>query len=195
MLPSSLHLLITENDDNSSHEDSSKEDSSDEDAATAAADEDADDAVVNDDLFPMAKMAQKKRGTAARGREGTTKKSGVRKTTGEETIDLETPPRKKPRTAAARYSIEKRGCYTVNPYPHRSKNKIDVVLHEGGVQSKDAQPQVSLLLGGKTLSVQWKMPEKLFSDLQAGVLRHHTRDEEGGSRRHRMILQGTSSDH
>jgi hypothetical protein len=94
-----------------------------------------------------------------------------------------------------RYSIEKRGCYTVNPYPHRSKNKIDIVLHEGGMQSKDAQPQVSLLLGGKTLSVQWKMPEKLFSDLQAGVLRHHTRDEEGGSRRHRRILQGTSSDH
>ncbi len=33
--------------------------------------------------------------------------------------------------------------------------------------SKDAQPQVSLLLGGKTLSVQWKTLEKLFSKLQA----------------------------
>jgi hypothetical protein len=93
------------------------------------------------------------------------KSSAGRKTTGEETIDLDTPPRKKPRAAAARYSIETRGCYTVNPYAHRSKNKIDVVLHEGGVPSKDAQPQVSLLLGGKTLSVQWKTSEKLFSKL------------------------------
>ena len=57
----------------------------------------------------MANRAQKKRGTATRGSKGTTKKSGNRNTTGEETIDLETPPRKKPRTAAARYSIEKRG--------------------------------------------------------------------------------------
>jgi hypothetical protein len=42
-----------------------------------------------------------------------------------------------------------RGCYTVNPYAHRSKNKIDVMLHAGGVPSKDAPPQVSLLLGGR----------------------------------------------
>ncbi len=35
------------------------------------------------------------------------------------------------------------------------------------VSSKDAQPQVSLLLGGKALSVQWKTSEKLFSELQA----------------------------
>jgi len=41
------------------------------------------------------------------------------------------------------------------------------VLHEGGVPSKNAQPQVSLLLGGKTLSVQWKTSEKLFSEMQA----------------------------
>ena len=113
----------------------------------------------------MAKTAPKKRGAAAVGKKAAPKK----KTTGEETIDLDTPPRKKPRAAAARYSIEKRGCYTVNPYAHRSKNKIDVVLHEGGVPSKDAQPQVSLLLGGKTLSVQWKTSEKLFSELQASA--------------------------
>ena len=122
----------------------------------------------------MAKTAPKKRGAAAVGKKAAPKK----KTTGEETIDLDTPPRKKPRAAAARYSIEKRGCYTVNPYAHRSKNKIDVVLHEGGVPSKDAQPQVSLLLGGKTLSVQWKTSEKLFSELQAsaqGIARDSSR--------------------
>jgi hypothetical protein len=157
--PSSFHLLITENYGNSSNDDSSDKDTSDEDATTAAANEDSADA--NDDpdnLFPMAKTAPKKRGAAAGGRKAAPKKSVGRKTTGEETIDLDTPPRKrKPCAPAARYSIEKRGCYTVNPYAHRSKNKIDVELHEGGVPSKDAQPQVSLLLGGKTLSVQWKM--------------------------------------
>jgi hypothetical protein len=100
----------------------------------------------DDDLFPMAKTAPKKRGVAAGGRKAAPKKTAGRKTTGEdETIDLDTPPRKKPRAAAARYSIEKRGCYTVNPYAHRSKNKIDVVLHEVGVPSKDAKPMVSPL--------------------------------------------------
>jgi hypothetical protein len=34
---------------------------------------------------------------------------------------------------------------------------------------KDKQPQVSLLLGGKTLSVQLKTSEKLFSELQAST--------------------------
>ena len=100
--PSSLHLL--DNDDN---------------------DVDDDDDDDPDDLFPMAKTAPKKRGTAAVGKKAAPKK----KTTGEETIDLDTPPRKKPRAPAARYSTDKRGCYTVNPYAHRSKNKIDVVLH------------------------------------------------------------------
>jgi len=109
----------------------------------------------------------KKTSTAAGTKKAASTKTGGRKSTGGETIDLDTPPRKKPRTAAARYSTEKRGCYTVNPYAHRSKNKIDVVLHEGGVPSKNAQPQVSLLLGGKTLSVQWKTSEKLFSEMQA----------------------------
>ena len=167
--PSSFHLLISENDGDSSDEDSNDTDSSDEDT---------DDADASDDLFPMAKTAPKKRGAAAGGRNAAPKKSAGRKTTGEETIDLDTPPRKKPRAPAARYSIEERGCYTVNPYAHRSKNKIDVVLHEGGVPTKDAQPQVSLLLGGKTLSVQWKTSEKLFSELQAsaqGIARDSSR--------------------
>jgi hypothetical protein len=162
-----------------SNDDSSDEDTSNEDTATAAADKDSADANDDpDDLFPMAKTAPKKRGAAAGGRKAAPKKYAGRKTTGEETIDLDTPPRKNPRAPAARYSIEKRGCYTVNPYAHRSKNKIDVLLHKGGVPSKDAQPQVSLLLGGKTLSVQWKTLEKLFSELQAsaqGIARDFSR--------------------
>ena len=107
----------------------------------------------------MPKTVQKKKGAAAGGWKAASKKSGGgRKTTGE-TINLDTPPRKKPPTSAAHYSPEKRGCYTVNPYAHRLKNK--------SVPSKDAQPQVYLLLGGKTLSVQQKMSEKLFSKMQA----------------------------
>ena len=113
----------------------------------------------------MVKTAPKKRSAAAGGKKAAPKK----KITGEDTIDLDTPPRKKPRVPVARYSTEKRGFFTMNPYAHGSKNKIDVVLHEGGVPSKDAQPQVSLLLGGKTLSVQWKTSEKLFSELQASA--------------------------
>ena len=96
-------------------------------------------------------------------------KPAGRKTTGEDDIiNLDTPPPgKKPRASSApRFSIEKKGGYTVNPYVQGSKNKIDVILHEGVV---DAQPQVSLLLGGKTLSVQWKSSEKLFSELQAAA--------------------------
>jgi hypothetical protein len=172
--PSSPDLLISENDDDSSDD---EDDDDDDDDTTAADDDDDNDDDANDDpddLFPMAKTAPKKRGAAAGGKKAAPKK----KTTGEETIDLDTPPRKKPRVPAARYSTEKRGCYTVNPYAHSSKNKIDVVLHEGGVPSKDAQPQVSLLLGGKTLSVQWKTSEKLFSELQAsaqGIARDSSR--------------------
>ena len=113
----------------------------------------------------MAKTATKT-STASGTKKAASTKTGSRKSTGE-TIDIDTPPKKKRSTVAARYSIKKEGFYTMNPYAHGSKNKIDIVLHEGGVPSKDAQPQVSLLLGGKALSVQWKTSEKLFSELQA----------------------------
>jgi hypothetical protein len=105
----------------------------------------------------MPKTVPKKKGTTARGRKADSKKSARGRPS---TL---TPPRKKTCTSAMRYLIKNRGCYTNNPYAHYLKNKIDVVLHEGGMPSKDAQPQVSLLLGGKTLSVQWKKSEKLFS--------------------------------
>ena len=108
----------------------------------------------------------KKTSTAAGTKKAASTKTGGRKSM-RETIDIDTPPKKKRSTVAARYSIKKEGFFTMNPYAHGSKNKIDVVLHEGGVPSKDAQPQVTLLLGGKTLSVQWKTSEKLFSEMQA----------------------------
>jgi hypothetical protein len=117
----------------------------------------------------MAKTA-KKTTTAAGTKRAASKKTGSSKSTGETIdIDIDTPLKKKRSTVAARYSIKKEGFYTMNPYAHGLKNKIDIVLHEGGVPSKDAQPQVSLLLGGKTLSVQWKTSKKLFSELQASA--------------------------
>jgi len=115
----------------------------------------------------MAKTA-KKTSTAAGTKKAASTKTGGRKST-RETIDIDTPPKKKRSTVAPRYSIKKEGFFTMNPYAHGPKNKIDIVLHEGGVPSKDAQPQVSLLLGGKALSVQWKTSGKLFSELQASA--------------------------
>ena len=157
--PSSLHLLITENQNNSSDDYSSDKDTSnkDEDTTTTAANEDSteangDDTDANDDPF------------STRGRKAASKKSGGRKTTGE-TINYDTPPEEK--AAHLRRALLDR--YIINSYAHLSKNKIDVMLHKGGMPSKDAQPQVSLLLGGKTLSVHWKTLEKLFSKLRASV--------------------------
>jgi hypothetical protein len=98
-------------------------------------------------------------------------KKGRAKTTGEEEpIDVDSPPpTKKQRATLTRFFVDPPRGFTVNPYIQGTKNKIDVVLHEGGVPPPDAQPQVSLLLGGRMLSVQWKTSEKLFSDLQVAV--------------------------
>jgi hypothetical protein len=86
-----------------------------------------------------------------------------------EAIDLDTPPRKKPRAAATalRYSVNTMQGFTINPYAKGLKNKINIVLQEGGVPPDDAQPHITLLPGGMTLSIQWKAPEKLYTELQA----------------------------
>ena len=94
------------------------------------------------------------------------KKAG-KKTTGEILV-IDTPT-KKQRVAPTRFSVDAARCFTVNPYVVGGKNKIDIVLHEGGSPTKDAQPQVTLLPGGRTLSVQWKIREELFSELQAST--------------------------
>jgi hypothetical protein len=97
-----------------------------------------------------------------------------RKTTGDKVfIDLDTPPppgkKQRASSSAPRYSIKKKGGYAVIPYVQGTKYKINIVLHMGVV---DAQPQVrTLLIRGRTLSVQWKSSEKLFSELQAAAQR------------------------
>jgi hypothetical protein len=57
--------------------------------------------------------------------------------------------------------------YTMNPYSRGSKNRIDVVFQNGSVPSKSKEPVISLDHGGKALRAEWKLPEKLFTDLQA----------------------------
>ena len=99
------------------------------------------------------------------------KKAG-KKTMGEkDAIILNTPPSKKQRasSSASHFSTNTLHRHTVNPYVKGNKKRINVILHKGGVPSKDAQPQVVLLPGGRTLSLQWKSPEKLFSGLQAAT--------------------------
>ena len=106
---------------------------------------------------------------AAKKKAPATKKAG-KKTTGNEPVVVDTPPpKKKQRTAPTRFSINTLRGHTVNPYAQGNKNKIDIVLHEGGVPPKDAQPQVTLLPGGRMVSIQWKADERLFSHLQASV--------------------------
>ena len=44
---------------------------------------------------------------------------------------------------------------------------IDLDTPDSSVPSKAEEPMVTLEYGGKTLHVKWKLPEKLFTDLQA----------------------------
>ena len=98
------------------------------------------------------------------------KKDGA-KTTGEDVINLDTPPKKKKtgtaKKAAEYFSTTTLKGFTVNPYSRGSKNRIDVVFHASGVPSKAEEPVVTLDHGGRALGVEWKLPEKLFTDLQA----------------------------
>ncbi len=65
-------------------------------------------------------------------------------------INLDTPPRKNLRTTTTA------SCYSINPYAKGLKNKIDIILHKGGVPPPKRSAQAKLLPGGMTLSVQWR---------------------------------------
>jgi hypothetical protein len=114
-------------------------------------------------------MAKSTKSTASAAAKKSTKKPNNKKTTGMEAIDLNTPPRKKPHTTATalRCSVDMTRGLTINPYAKGSKNKINIILHKGGVPPDDAQPHVTLLPGGMMLSIQWKAPKKLSTKLQA----------------------------
>jgi hypothetical protein len=113
----------------------------------------------------MAKGKKNKATTTA------TKKAG-NKTTGDNDIEVGTPLSKKAKQraatrAAAYFSTTALKGYTVNPYSRGSKNRIDVVFHDGSVPSKSKELVISLDHRGKALCVEWMLPEKLFMDLQA----------------------------
>ena len=59
--------------------------------------------------------------------------------------------------------------YTVNPWLKGTKNYIDVVFHDGGVSDKSEEPNIILDNGGNALRIKWKLPEKLFTAMQATV--------------------------
>ncbi len=121
MPPSSLHLLITENNDKLSNDDLSNEDTHDEDeeADTTAADKDSsaeaskDNAYTNDDPFSMPTTISKKKGTAAGGRKAASNQSGGNR----KTIDLDTPQGRS-RAPPPRASRPRRGAATpTTPMP------------------------------------------------------------------------------
>ncbi len=97
-----------------------------------------DDAATDDgkDKNMLRAMASKKT-------KAPTKKKGGSKTTGQEdSIDMDTPtPKKKQRATPARFFVNPPWGYTVNPYVQGSKNKIDVVLHEGGFPRRTPSPK------------------------------------------------------
>ncbi|KAL3823807.1 hypothetical protein ACHAXA_011594 [Cyclostephanos tholiformis] len=105
-------------------------------------DEDNDDEIEdNDDEENDATMTK---ATASKKKAPSKKKGGVKTTGEEEPIDVDSPPPTK-------------------------KQRATLTCFFGGVPPPDAQPQVSLLPGGRMLSIQWKTSEKLFLDLQAAV--------------------------
>ncbi len=88
---------------------------------------------------------------------------------GDKVLDIDTPPKKKQRAAnraAAYFSTKTLKGYTVNHYSKGSKNRIDVVFHEGGIPSERTHPVMSLDQGGKALKVEWKLSKHLFTNKQ-----------------------------
>jgi hypothetical protein len=139
----------------------------------------------------MAKAKKSKASTTA------SKKKAGAKTTGEEVIDLGTPPKKKKKGTAKKpaecFSTTTLKGFMVNPYSRGSKNRIDVVFHDSGVPSKAEEPVITLNHGGKALRVEWKLPEKLFTNLQAtaqGINKNSAQSNGYGHTQDRMQQAG-----
>ena len=87
-------------------------------------------------------------------------------------LDLTSPPPKKAKgssttTPKKSYNISATKPYTVNQFPSDDHDKIHLVLHEGGLPGKSAQPIVTLQGDGMHVHITWKVKQQLFSDLQA----------------------------
>jgi hypothetical protein len=150
----------------SNQDDTSNDDDDDENSTTTTTSINSEDS--NDTINDT--MAKSSKSTASAATKKSTKKPNNKKTSTEmEAINLDTPPRKKSRATATalHYSVDMTRGFAVNPYAKGLKNKINIVLHKGGVSPNDAQPHVTLLPGGMMLSIQWKAPKKLYTELQA----------------------------
>jgi hypothetical protein len=161
--PSTPYLLIS---DNTSNNDTANNDNDDNELDNSNASKD-DNNKENKNVPPnMVKTATTMKTKAA----ASTPKKAHAKTTGEEVIDIDTPPKKKQcaaNQAAAYFSTKTLKGYTVNYYSKGSKNCIGVVFHEAGITSERALPVMSLDQGGKALKVEWKLSKHLFTDKQA----------------------------
>ena len=102
----------------------------------------------------------------------TTKKPAAKraapKMTGEEVVVIDASKKQRSGKSVSTYfSTTCKKGYTVNPWSKETKNFIDVVFHDGGVPTKSEEPNITLDEGGKALRVEWKLPEKLFTAVQA----------------------------
>jgi hypothetical protein len=112
----------------------------------------------------MAKMTKKNKSASSA-------KRGKAKTMGDEPFDVDTPP--PPRsTRLCQLGVEvllndqQEGIHR-QPLVKGAKNYIDVVFHNGGVPAKSKEPNITLDERGKALRVEWKLPEKLYTPMQA----------------------------
>ena len=57
----------------------------------------------------------------------------------------------------------------MNPYSKGSKNLVDIIIHNSSIPTKHSQLAIKLVLGGKSVEIEWKHPESHFTDEQAEV--------------------------
>jgi hypothetical protein len=97
-------------------------------------------------------------------------KRGNAKTMSDAPIDVDIPPQESQRHRQPGVKVllhnQQEGVHH-NPWLRGSKNYIDVVFHNGGVPAKIEEPNITLDKGGKALHIEWKLPEKLFTAMQA----------------------------
>ena len=106
---------------------------------TTAADKDDDD--DKNEPPTIAKTTKKRKSSSS------AKRSNA-KSTGDEPIDVDTPPPKKHKVSTNRtlkyFSTICKTGYTVNPWWKGAKNYIDAVFHDGSVLAKSEEPNITL---------------------------------------------------
>jgi len=143
-----------ENDD----DDDDEVDEDPDDANDVAADDNEDE----ENEPPTMSKSDKKATTAGKKRAGP-------KTTGEDVVVIDADKKQRKSSSAPLWSLNQTKGYTVNSYSKGSKSKVDIVIHNSGVPTEHAQPTIKLALGGKSVEIEWKLPESHFTDEQAEV--------------------------